>query len=89
MQRRKRMQQAVTAQHSRQEPMAELILQLQWAAACTYACTITFNADGTYTYTVKFNMMGQTYTESESGTYKVNGRQPYPVFWQRNNVWFH
>lgn len=42
-------------------------------SSLTYACTITFNADGTYTYTVKFNMMGQTYTESESGTYKVNG----------------
>ena len=42
-------------------------------SSLTYACTVTFNADGTYTYTVKFNMMGQTYTESESGTYKVNG----------------
>lgn len=42
-------------------------------SSLTYACTITFNTDGTYTYTVKFNMMGQTYTESESGTYKVNG----------------
>lgn len=42
-------------------------------SSLTYACTITFQADGSYQYTVKFNLMGKTYTESESGTYKVNG----------------
>lgn len=42
-------------------------------SSLTYSCTITFRKDGTYTYTVKFRMMGQTYTENENGTYKVQG----------------
>ncbi|MCD7818775.1 MAG: copper resistance protein NlpE [Lachnospiraceae bacterium] len=39
----------------------------------TYATSITFNADGTYTYTVKFSVQGNTYTETETGTYVVSG----------------
>lgn len=39
----------------------------------TYACTITFRADGSYTYQVRFQVMGKAYSESESGTYKVSG----------------
>lgn len=38
-----------------------------------YGCSLTFQEDGTYSYTVTFNMMGSSYRESESGTYTVNG----------------
>ena len=41
--------------------------------ALTYACTITFRGDGTYSYSVRFHVMGSSYSESESGTYKVSG----------------
>ena len=38
-----------------------------------YACTITFNADGTYFYSVKFHVMGSDYNETDNGTYTING----------------
>ncbi len=42
-------------------------------SSLTYAVSMNFFENGTYSYTVKFNMMGSAYTESESGTYTVNG----------------
>lgn len=38
-----------------------------------YAFTLKLNQNNSYSYSVQFKMSGQTYSESESGTYKVNG----------------
>ena len=39
----------------------------------TYAVSLTIQGNGSYSYTVTFNVMGSARTESESGTYTVNG----------------
>ncbi|MDO4355262.1 MAG: FMN-binding protein [Clostridia bacterium] len=39
----------------------------------TYAVLLTLNENGTYTYKVSFVVMGNSYTETESGTYVVDG----------------